>query len=321
MGDPAGVGPEIVLRLLGGEEPPPHGLTLICERGFLETAAARLARLAPEWKRCAHRFHERVDAGFTLVEPGAAVGAGSPGRWDPANIPFIRESLAVGLDYARQHGAALVTGPADKRFFGALGLKCAGHTEYLADLTGAQEPVMLFDAGSCRTAVLTRHIPLCEVASRVCAERLRRGVTLAARYVSTVEKGKPRPVAIAGLDPHCGEWGGTSNTDVEVAGWVKDLRKEGLPVEGPYPADTLFVADKWERFGVVICWYHDQGMIPVKLHSSSAAVNVTLGLPVVRAAPAHGVAYDIAGSGRAATGSFGRAIRLARALAATNLTS
>ena len=320
MGDPAGVGPEIAVSMLGAEEPPPAGLTLVCDGDLLETTVARLALLSPHWEQRAQRFRKRLNGGIGVLEPAARVGSDIPGRWDPDNVPFIRESLAEGLAMARRKGAALVTGPVDKRFFAALGLKQAGHTEYLAGLTGSGEPLMLFDGGPCRTAVLTRHIPLSDVASQVSLERLRRGVQLAAQYVLAVEAANPRSVAVAGLDPHCGEWGTSSSADLEVAGWVEALQEEGLPIDGPFPADTLFVAERWDRYGAVLCWYHDQGMIPVKLRSFSTAVNVTLGLPVVRTAPAHGVAYDIAGCGRARAGSFSRAIRLARVLAATNLT-
>ncbi len=320
-GDPAGVGPEILVSVLGAADRPPPGITLVCDGDLLAATAQRLASLSPEFEETVRRFRNRLNGEIEVLEPTAKAAPFNPGVWAPDNVPFIRESLAEGLAIARQRGAALVTGPSDKRFFVAEGLAHSGHTEYLAQLAGEQAPVMLFDGGSHRTAVLTRHIPLRQVASRVTPDRLRRGAQLAAQYVRAVEGDHPRPVAIAGLDPHCGEWGASSGTDLEVAGWVRTLTDEGVPIEGPFPADTLFVAGRWERYGVVLCWYHDQGMIPVKLNSFSQAVNVTLGLPVARCAPAHGVAYDIAGTGRADTGSFRRAIHLAGSPGITNLTT
>lgn len=321
VGDPSGVGPEIVVAVLGSEESLPEGLALICDRDLLEATARRLGSLSTELQQTADRFRSRLNAEVRLIQPGVQPASNEPGAWHENNVPYIRETLRVGLAAARGQSAALVTGPVDKRFFAALGFQRSGHTEYLAGLTNDEDPVMLLDGGRCRTVVLTRHIPLSEVASRVEPPRLKRGVQLAAQFVRAVEGDDPRPIAVAGLDPHCGEWGASSRTDLEVAGWVRALRDEGLPVEGPYPADTLFLPGRWHKYGVVLCWYHDQGLIPVKLHAFSSAVNVTLGLPVVRVAPAHGTAYDIAGSGRAETGSFSRAIRLAHSLVAGNLTS
>ena len=129
----------------------------------------------------------------------------------------------------------------------------------------------------------------------------------AVRVASTYAKNQSttvRPIAVAAVDPHCGEWGAFSDVDLQVRAWIEDLAREGVPVTGPFAADTLFVPHRLVEFDAILCWYHDQGMIPIKLLRFASAVNVTLGLPILRVSPAHGVAYDIAWQGQADPGSF-----------------
>ena len=178
------------------------------------------------------------------------------------------------------------------------------------------EPLMWFASARLQVGLLTRHVPLSQVTPLVTRARLERGVELALRFLQRTGKAGTAPIAVAALDPHCGEWGVISPLDLEVQGWVRDLRDRGIPIDGPFSADTLFSPVSLRRFAGVLCWYHDQGMIPVKLLAFSDAVNVTLGLPLVRTSPAHGVAYDIAWKGIASPASTSRAVSLALALSA-----
>ncbi len=307
VGDPAGIGPEVLvgalLRLAPGFDTP---LTCVCPRPLLEEALERLAAGPEARDAVRHRLDRQVRF---LVPPSAP--AAVRGKWVAEQVPFLRESLELALTEAARTGAGIVTGPADKRFFVALGLHRAGHTEYLARHFAAPDPLMLFEAEGLRVAVLTRHIPLAEVSSAATQETLARAARLAWAHVRERSVGPPRPLVVAGLDPHCGEWGAFSDRDLQVREWVAALRGESVAIEGPVAADTLFVEHRLRDYSAVLCWYHDQGMIPIKLLRFASAVNVTLGLPVVRTSPAHGVAYDIAWTGRADAGSYAAAMEVA----------
>ncbi len=299
VGDPAGIGPEVVVAALASflrcHALPVH---LICSESLLARTLEFLA--ATGRGDLAATIKEHLGTTLTLVAPVAS-HLDVRGQWHDGQAPFIAESLELGIARA-QAGAALVTGPSDKRFFVRMGLSQAGHTEFLAQRFPGHEPLMLFEASGFRIAVLTRHIPLSQVTEAVTASRLAQGAAIAWSYVTTQEA-SPRPMAIAALDPHCGEWGAFSSVDLQVKEWVQGLTLRGLDLTGPLAADTLFVPRHLPNYSAVLCWYHDQGMIPIKLLRFDRAVNVTLGLPVLRVSPAHGVAYDIAWRGRANAGS------------------
>ena len=284
----------------------------------MEAIAGRMSVISPESRENVRAFRHRLGNGVEFVQPRARASADAPGRWNPRNVESIEECITEALREAMATGGALVTGPVDKRFFAALGRGSLGHTEFLAELGGGEEPVILFDAPDLRVAVLTRHIPLAAVAGRVTKELLEHGTRLVTRYVAAQEGlcfEELRPVAVAGLDPHCGEWGLLAETDVEVRGWAEELSADGLRLAGPFSADTVFLPASRASHSAVLCWYHDQGMVAVKLLAFDTAVNVTLGLPVVRTSPAHGVAYDIVGRGCASWRSMSRALTLAAACA------
>ncbi len=306
VGDPAGIGPEVALvaiaRLLLRQS---HPISLVTDRALLEKTLDLVGRHHPDGSILVETVHRSMGGCLTLCEPGAPAVL-IDGEWSPAQVPFIGESLALGLAEA-ENGAALVTGPVDKRFFLAKGLSCSGHTEFIAQRYPGHQPLMLFDGGTFRIGVMTRHIPLSQVSAAVSFAELAAAVRTASAYVLAQDVGE-RPIAVAALDPHCGEWGGFSAVDLRVRGWVEELADQGLPVTGPYAADTLFVPHRLDQYGAILCWYHDQGMIPIKLLRFDSAVNVTLGLPILRVSPAHGVAFDIAWQGRGDAGSFHAAL-------------
>jgi 4-phospho-D-threonate 3-dehydrogenase / 4-phospho-D-erythronate 3-dehydrogenase len=212
---------------------------------------------------------------------------------------------------------AIATAPVSKEAFALAGLPWKGHTDLLGHLTGSPFVAMMFDSPALRVVLATVHVPLRDVPSLLTREQLVRTIDLTARELPRFGVPVPR-IAVAGLNPHAGEHGLLGSEDDEVlAPAIAACRARGVDVSGPFPADTVFLRAHRGEFDVVIAGYHDQGLIPVKLLAFGKAVNVTLGLPIVRTSVDHGTAFDIAGSGRADPGSMIEAVRLAARLAAT----
>jgi 4-hydroxythreonine-4-phosphate dehydrogenase len=210
---------------------------------------------------------------------------------------------------------AVATAPINKEAFAAAGLPWRGHTDLLAHLTGASQVAMMFYAESLRVVLATVHIPLSEVPAALTRTTVEAIIGLAARELPRFGFAAPR-LALAGLNPHAGEHGLMGREDDEVlAPAVKACRARGVSIAGPFPADTVFVRAMRGEFDAVVACYHDQGLIPVKLVAFGKAVNVTLGLPIIRTSVDHGTAFDIAGQGVADPSSLIEAIRLAARLA------
>jgi 4-hydroxythreonine-4-phosphate dehydrogenase len=214
---------------------------------------------------------------------------------------------------------AIATAPINKEAFAAAGLRWPGHTELLADLTGATRVRMMFHADELRVVLATVHIPLADVPGALTRERLVETIELAAAELPHFGIHAPR-LALAGLNPHAGEQGlmGSEETRV-LAPAVAHCRERGIDVRGPFPADTIFVRAVRGEFDAVIACYHDQGLIPVKLVAFGTAVNVTLGLPIIRTSVDHGTAFDIAGRGIADASSLVAAVELAARLAISRM--
>jgi 4-hydroxythreonine-4-phosphate dehydrogenase len=211
---------------------------------------------------------------------------------------------------------AIATAPINKEAFRLAGLGWAGHTDLLAHLTGAAKVAMMFVSEPLRVVLATVHIPLTDVPRILTLEAMADTIRLTARELPRF--GVPRPrLAVAGLNPHAGEHGlfGREELDAIVPA-IEECRRDGIDVSGPFPADTVFVRASRGEFDVVVACYHDQGLIPVKLLAFGQAVNVTLGLPIVRTSVDHGTAFDIAGKGIADHGSMVAAVLLAARLAA-----
>jgi 4-hydroxythreonine-4-phosphate dehydrogenase len=209
----------------------------------------------------------------------------------------------------------LATAPLNKEAFRLAGLPWRGHTDLLAHLTGAPHVAMMFHSDELRVVLATIHIPLAEVPRALTRSLMEKTIALTARELPLFDKVQPR-IAVAGLNPHAGEHGLFGNEEAEViAPAVEACRKRGVDVSGPFPADTVFVRARRGEFDVVVACYHDQGLIPVKLVAFGQAVNVTLGLPIVRTSVDHGTAFDIAGKGVADPESMIAATLLAARLA------
>jgi 4-hydroxythreonine-4-phosphate dehydrogenase len=214
---------------------------------------------------------------------------------------------------------AIATAPINKEAFRLAGFRWAGHTDLLADLTGARHVAMMFYSEALRVVLATVHIPLAEVPRTLTQRSLEATIDLTAhelpRFGDVVDR--PARIAVAGLNPHAGEHGLFGREEEQmIVPAIAACRARGVDVRGPFPGDSVFVRAVRGEFDAVVACYHDQGLIPVKLLAFGRAVNVTLGLPIVRTSVDHGTAFDIAGKGVADPGSMIAAVRLAARLAA-----
>ena len=292
-GEPAGVGPELAAALLGGDWPDAR-IVLIGDRALLEQ---RSGRPIPE----ANVLH------VPLAVPSVA------GKLDVANARYVLDVLDVAVDgCSAGRFDAMVTAPVHKGIINDAGVPFTGHTEYLAERTGAHLPVMMLVGGGLRVALATTHLPLADVSAAITDERLADVLKiLDADLKSRFGLAAPR-ILVCGLNPHAGEGGHLGREELDVIEpTLARLRAAGLQLTGPVPADTAFLPERIADHDAVLAMYHDQGLPVLKRAAFGAGVNVTLGLPIVRTSVDHGTALDLAGTGRADPGSLIAAARLA----------
>ena len=228
--------------------------------------------------------------------------------------------IVRAVDEARNgHVQAIATAPVNKEAFRLAGLPWSGHTDLLAHLTGASHVAMMFHSEPLRVVLATVHVALADVPRLLTQSVMETTIALTARELPRFGIERPR-IAVAGLNPHAGEHGLFGREEETAIGpAIEACRRRGIDVSGPFPADTIFVRARKGEFDVVVACYHDQGLIPVKLVAFGQAVNVTLGLPIVRTSVDHGTAFDIAGKGIADAGSMVAAVQLAARLAMARL--
>jgi len=242
-----------------------------------------------------------------VFDEGVSAAAGRA-AYD-AVVAAVADALAGRVD-------AVATAPISKEAFALAGLPWRGHTELLGHLTGSSSVAMMFHADALRVVLTTIHEPLARVPGLVTRAEVERVVRLAARELPRFGIARPR-LAMCGLNPHAGEGGVLGREEqAEIAPALDACRADGIDITGPLPADTVFVKAARGAFDAVIACYHDQGLIPVKLVAFGKAVNVTLGLPIIRTSVDHGTAFDIAGTNQADPGSMIEAVCLAARLAA-----
>jgi 4-hydroxythreonine-4-phosphate dehydrogenase len=277
------------------------------------------AGIGPEIARKAHddsRIRELCEPVLYGPHTTPELAAFERGRVTPAAGRVAYEAIVRAVEDAKAGRIdAIATAPINKEAFAAAGLRWPGHTELLAELTGAPRVRMMFYADALRVVLATVHIPLAAVAAALTRDRVEDTIDLAAAELPRFGVGSPR-LAMCGLNPHAGEQGliGTEDRDV-LAPAVQTCRARGVDVRGPFPADTIFGRAVRGEFDAVIACYHDQGLIPIKLVAFGKAVNVTLGLPIIRTSVDHGTAFDIAGQGVADASSLIAAVQLAARLA------
>jgi 4-hydroxythreonine-4-phosphate dehydrogenase len=324
LGDPAGIGPEIALRLAASDTPPPARLLLVGDARALEREVPHVAGA---------RVPSVVEGPEALAASGARVGLLASaqdlerlprhGHVDAASGAASHRWVLTAADLALAGRVdAMVTGPIHKEAWHAAGVPHPGHTEALRDRTGADHAQMLFVAERLRVALATIHVPLHEVPGRLDPDALARDLRLLASEVARYF-GPARPrVAACGLNPHAGEGGLFGSEDAErIAPAVARVRAEGLDAHGPLPADACIPAAAAGRYDAVLAMYHDQALPAVKTWAARRCVNVTLGLPIVRTSVDHGTAFDIAGSGQAVEDSLRAAVEVAAQMCARNAES
>jgi 4-hydroxythreonine-4-phosphate dehydrogenase len=316
-GEPAGVGPELCLAVALQDLP----AELVC-LGDAQLLAARAARLGLvvtlcPWRGAAAAAPPRAPGTLQVLNVPLAT-ASVPGRPDPANAGYVLAMLDRAIEGALGgEFAAIVTAPVHKGVIMDAGIEFTGHTEYLARRSGGARPVMLLTSGELRVALATTHLPLREVSAALSTDSLCEVTEILARELTRRFGIREPRIAVCGLNPHAGEGGHLGDEEQRViAPAIERLRARGLRVTGPLPADTAFVPRVLAGFDAVLAMYHDQGLPVVKHAGFERAVNVTLGLPLLRTAPDHGTALDLAGSGRADPASLAAAVRLAARLAA-----
>ena len=326
MGDPAGIGPELALRVWQDrsvDAVPPFALYADIE---VMRDAARAAALDPATAIVPVATAAAAALVFEDALPVVPIPVAKPVRAgfpDVANGDATIQSIRHGVaDVAAGHASALVTNPIAKSVLYDAGFKHPGHTEFLGVLakefwpTEPAEAVMMISAPVLRVVPVTIHIPLKDVPSALTTDRIVRcGRIVNAALKRDFGIEAPR-LALAGLNPHAGEDGalGTEDRDI-VAPAVALLRSEGIDATGPYAADTMFHEAARQTYDAALTMYHDQGLIPIKTLAFDDGVNVTLGLPFVRTSPDHGTAFAIAGKGVASASSLKAALKLAADIA------
>jgi 4-hydroxythreonine-4-phosphate dehydrogenase len=311
-GEPSGVGPEIVLKLV--RQHPEFRLLAVADPQLLRQAGNVLG------------YHLKI----TEWEPGDTVVAGElaclplklarparPGRPDPENAAYVLSTLRRAVQLIEEgHAAAMVTGPLHKAVINDSGVPFSGHTEFLAELGHTKQVVMMLVAPGLRVALVTTHLPLRAVADAISGDKLEAVIRITETSLRhRFGIAQPR-LQVLGLNPHAGEGGHLGQEEDQVIRPVIErLRAEGMDIEGPVPADTAFTPPAIAACDAVVAMYHDQGLPVLKHLGFGQAVNITLGLPFIRTSVDHGTALDIAGTGKADTGSLYQAVLTAQQMA------
>jgi len=310
IGDPAGIGPEVALKAVNAINDAEVTCLLVGRREVLDGpycslftdyrilgSSTDLAEIEPGGK-----YLYQVTSDSPVPEPGrgsAYTGLEAKNYIDAA-VGLWRDGI---IDY-------LVTGPVSKGCIEKAGYKFTGHTEYLAGAIGESNPYMMMFSDEYRVLLATTHVPLAHVTGMLDEKSILDTIRAGHTAITAIDGGEVR-IAVAGLDPHCGDEGAIGEFDEKVTGAaVRAARKEGIRVEGPVSADALFVLSRWKGYNLAIAHYHDQGLIPFKMVAFETGVNVTLGLSLTRTSVDHGTAFDIAGKNQAHHQSMISAIRL-----------
>jgi 4-hydroxythreonine-4-phosphate dehydrogenase len=318
MGDPAGIGPEVVAKALGRDATWQACRPVVIGDWAVMARAAALVGSALAVRRVDSPEDGGTGREIRVMPAGGETLEGLPwGRLDPraarAQVAYVRRAVDLAMAGSV---AAMVTGPVHKKGLRLAGVPHPGHTEMLADWTGATEVAMMLAGVHLRVVPVTLHVSLRDAVGTITTEAICRSLRLTHGALGAWF-GLPRPrLAVSGLNPHAGD-GGLFGSEEEtiIAPAVQAARDSGLNVEGPLPPDAVFLMAADGRFDAVVAMYHDQALIPLKLLDRDNAVNVTLGLPIIRTSVDHGTAYDIAGAGMASEGSMAAAITLAARLA------
>jgi 4-hydroxythreonine-4-phosphate dehydrogenase len=315
MGDPGGVGAEIIVKALQSADVRNVCVPIVIGDLSVVEAAMALVKLPLKLKRLESPRESKPSRGvIEVIDIGGVKDtlANRPtAEGGKACAAYIRKAVKLALD---KQVDAVVTAPISKEALKMAGVKWPGHTEMLAELTRTKDYAMMLVGGPLRVILVTIHTALANVPGLITKQKVLKTVHLAAKACEMLNIKKPR-IAVAGLNPHAGEAGMFGDEEIRrIIPAIREAIGEGLSVTGPYPPDTVFHKAYKGEVDIVVCMYHDQGLIPLKMIAFDSGVNVTVGLPFVRTSPDHGTAYDIAWKGTANPSSMIEAIKLAAKL-------
>ena len=319
QGDPAGIGPEIIVKTFQDE-------ALFTETRVLVIGDALLLKKKAEQIATEIRVHSVASPKEGLYQPGTI---------DIIDLNNVSETLPIGQASAEGGKAsyeaiykavtlalknevdAITTCPINKKSLHLADYRFPGHTELLGQLTNSKEPTLMMESNSMRVVLVTTHLPLEQVKSQISKEKILQAICVTHEWLKKYVTEIPR-ISLVGLNPHCGDEGifGEEETEFIVPA-LKSAQKEGIQVSGPHPADALFARGVSDKYDAVICMYHDQGMIPVKMNGMG--VNITLGLPILRTSVDHSTAYDIVGENKASADNLKLALKTAASLSQSTL--
>jgi len=310
-GEPAGIGPDVILQASSKDYPAQliaiADLALLQERSLALGLDIELIKYDPAKPPTAHR------AGTLAVQSTPLHSLCAAGQLNAKNAPYVIETLQLAVDGClEKRFDAMVTPPVQKSVINDAGIPFSGHTEFLAQATGTAKVVMMLATDKLRVALATTHLPLSAVPEAITAELLMQTLTILHRDLKTrFGLDEPR-IAVLGLNPHAGEGGHMGREEIDtIIPTMEQLRSSGLTLQGPLPADTAFNPKILDNCDAVFAMYHDQGLPVLKYAGFGNAINITLGLPIVRTSVDHGTALDLAGTGTANSDSLIRAIETA----------
>lgn len=310
-GEPAGIGPDITLQLL--QQKLPCEMVVVADKALLAQRAQQLEIKTDFVNYQKNNFNSNAINVIHVPMITPVI----PGVPNSQNAVYVLETLRVATAGCLNHEfTGLVTAPVHKAIINEAGIAFSGHTEYLAQLTHTKMVVMMLVAKQLRVALVTTHLPVADVAKAITTEKIIKTVNIIHHDLKTrFNMANPR-IAVCGLNPHAGENGYLGREEIDIiAPALKILTSQGIAVKGPLSADTIFTADSLKTADVIVVMYHDQGLPVLKYAGFGHAVNVTLGLPIIRTSVDHGTAFDLAGTGKADWHSLEAAVELAAELA------
>ena len=310
-GEPSGIGPDITVML--AQHDMAAQLVAIADPDLLRERADQLGLKLDVRAWHPDEVAQPHRSGVLAVAPVPLASPVQCGKLDVCNADYVLETLRTAVEYIQHNELdALVTGPVQKSIINDAGYRFSGHTEFLAEFTDAKQPVMMLATPGLRVALVTTHVPVTDIASLITRERLLSVLrVLHGDLVSQFGIAEPH-ILVCGLNPHAGEGGHLGREEIDVIEPVlAQLRAEGMRLTGPLPADTLFTPKNLAQADAVLAMYHDQGLPVLKYVGFGNAINVTLGLPIIRTSVDHGTALDLAGTGRAEPGSLALAASIA----------
>jgi len=313
-GEPAGIGPDLCLQYFNQQGAESDSLIIIADPDLISRRAQQLGLSIP-----VHEVSAELDikSGALNIFPVPLKVPCEAGQLNPANSAYVLETLEVAVNGCLSGKfQGLVTGPVQKSTINEAGIAFSGHTEFLAELCNLDHVVMMLATDGLRVALATTHLPLSEVNAAITRPLLKEILTILHRDLQQKFGIRQPRIVVAGLNPHAGEGGHLGHEEIDTIIPVLDeCRQAGMDLVGPLPADTLFTPKYLDKADAVLAMYHDQGLPVLKFKGFGNAVNITLGLPIIRTSVDHGTALDLAGTGKADTGSLDYAIRCARKMA------